>query len=66
MYIPLVMDVQNVIREHHIYKCVWAPVISEEFSVFPEENNIHDHHAVSVMKWFAMFPVSYPEYSTTS
>ena len=50
MYIPLIMDVQNIIREHHVYKRMWAPVIGEELSVFPEENNIPSHHAVSVMK----------------
>ena len=46
--IPLIMDVQNIVTENHIYKRVWAPVIGEELSVFPEENDIHDRHAVSV------------------
>ena len=44
------MDMQNVVRENHVYKHMWTPVLSEELSVFPEENNIHDRHAVSMMK----------------
>ena len=44
------MDVQNVVREHHVYKCVGAPVIGEELSVFPEKNNTHNCHAVSMTK----------------
>ena len=44
------MDMQKLIRDHHIYQRGWAPVIGKELSVFPEENNIHNCHAISVMK----------------
>ena len=50
MYRPLIIDMQNVVWKHHIYKNVWDLVIAERLYVFPEENNVHDHHAVSVMK----------------
>ena len=44
------MDVQSVKREHPVYKRMWAPIIGEELSVFPEQNKIRDLHAVSVPK----------------
>ena len=44
------MGVQNIKREHYVYKRVWAPVIGGELSVFPDENNIHNRHTVSVTK----------------
>ena len=44
------MDVQSVVRGHNVYKHVWAPVTGEELTVLPEESNIHDSHAVAVMK----------------
>ena len=50
MYIPLIIDVQNVKREHHVYKRVWASIIGEELSVFPEQNKIHNRHAISMPK----------------
>ena len=42
------MDVQSIKREHHVHERVWAPVIGEDLSVFPEENNIHNRHTISV------------------
>ena len=41
------MDIQSVVRGHHNYKNVWIPVIDEELTVLPEENNIH---IVTMMK----------------
>ena len=44
------MEIQSIVRGHHIYKVVWTPVIGEELTVIPEENNDHDRHAIAVMK----------------
>ena len=44
------MEVQSVVRGHHVYKCVWTPVTGKELTVIPEDNNDHDSHAVVVMK----------------
>ena len=37
-------------RGHHVYKHVWTPVLDEELTCIPEENNNHDVYAVAVMK----------------
>ena len=44
------MDIPGVVRGHYVYKRMWTPVIGEELTVLPEENNIHDRYAVAVMK----------------
>ena len=44
------MEILSIMRGHHIYKVLWTPVIGEELTVTPEENNNHDHHATVVMK----------------
>ena len=44
------MDVESVVRGHHVYKSLWTPVLDETLTVLPEENNIHDRHSVTVMK----------------
>ena len=44
------MDIKSEARGHHIYKHVWTSVIHKELTVLPEESNIHDQHAVTVMK----------------
>ena len=44
------MDIQSGVRGHYVYKRMWTPVIGEELTVLPEENNIHDRHAVTMMK----------------
>ena len=44
------MELQSVVRGHHVYKVVWTPVIGEELSVKSEENNDHDRRAIAVMK----------------
>ena len=44
------MEIQSVVRGHHVYKCVWTPVNGEELCVVPEDNNNHDPRAVAVMK----------------
>ena len=48
-----------------IHVDVSACVIGEELFVILEENSIHDHHAISMMKLSVMFPMRYPEHSTT-
>ena len=42
--------VVSVMRGHHGYKCVWTPVVDEELTCIPEENNNHNVYAVAVMK----------------
>ena len=47
------MDVQSVVRGHHVYKCMWAPVIGEELTGLPEARRRLPQsggHAVAVMK----------------
>ena len=45
-----ILTVDIVIRGHHIYKVIWMPTLGEELQLMPEEDNIHDNHAVAVMK----------------
>ena len=45
-----VYEKESVVRGHHIYKASWAPSIGEESSVKREDDNLHDNHAVAVMK----------------
>ena len=40
----------SAIRGHHIYKSIWVPVIVEESSIQWEDSNIHDKHAITVIK----------------
>ena len=63
------MDVQSIVRGHHVYKLVWTPVTGEELTVLPEENNIDDSHAVAVIKeeeivGHIAVSYRYPEYCT--
>ena len=44
------MEIQSIMRGHHIYKVLWTPVIGEELTVTPEENNNHNRHTIAVMK----------------
>ena len=41
---------RSVVRGHHIYKRVWTPVVGEELSLKTEDGNLHDKHAVAVIK----------------
>ena len=41
--------INYVVREHHIYKDIWTPVIGEELTCRKEFGNIHDLHAVAVI-----------------
>ena len=43
------MDMQSV-KKDTILQHVWTPVINEELTVSPVENNIHDHYAIVMMK----------------
>ena len=45
-----ILTVDSVIRGHHIYKVIWTPTLGVELQLMPEEDNIHDNHAVAVMK----------------
>ena len=38
----------SVVRDHHIYKSIWTPVIGEEFSLEREDSNAHNEYAVVV------------------
>ena len=41
---------ESVICGHHIYKSEWSLRVSEIVSVDCEHGNIHDHHAVCLLK----------------
>ena len=44
------MEVESVVRGHHVYKSVWTPVSGEELAVTPEVKNSHDRYVVAVLK----------------
>ena len=45
-----VYEKESVVRDHHVYKVIWTPVIGEELEVRTEDDNDHDQHAVAVVK----------------
>jgi len=42
--------INTVVRGHHVYKDIWTPVIGEELACRKEFGNIHDLHAVAVIR----------------
>ena len=40
------LQVDGVVRGHHVYKSIWTPVLGEELSTEREDNNEHDNYAV--------------------
>ena len=36
----------SVVRGHHVYKSVWAPVIDEELNLEHEKSNEHEYAVV--------------------
>ena len=44
------MELNCVIRGHHIYKEIWNPFIGEELQCKMEHGNIHDIYAVAVTR----------------
>ena len=42
--------VESVVRGHHIYKTIWTPYIGEKLPLDAEDNNLHDRHAVAVIR----------------
>jgi len=42
--------INYVVRGHHIYKDMWTPVIGEELTCRKQFGNIHDLHAVAVIR----------------
>ena len=42
--------INYVVRGHHIYKDIWTPVIGEELTCRKEFGNIHDLHAVAIIR----------------
>ena len=42
--------INSVVRGHHIYKDIWTPEIGEELTCRREVGNIHDLHAVAVLR----------------
>ena len=40
----------SVVREHHIYKEVWSPVVGECLLYEQEFGNIHDRYAVAIVQ----------------
>ena len=44
------LEVESVVRGHHVYKAVWTPVIGEELLLEAEDDNVHDKYAVCVVR----------------
>ena len=42
--------INSVVRGHHIYKDIWTPEIGEELTCRREVGNIHDLHAVAILR----------------
>ena len=42
--------INSVVHGHHIYKDIWTSVIGEELTCRKEFGNIHDLHAVAVIR----------------
>ncbi len=42
----LVVNLDSVVRGHHVYKRIWTPTIGEQLQLRPEENNENDPRAV--------------------
>ena len=40
----------SVIRDHHIYRSIWTPIIGEKLVFEAQDDNEHDKLAVAVMK----------------
>ena len=40
----------SVIREYHVYKTIWTPIIGETLELQLDEGNDHDRFAVAVIK----------------
>ena len=39
----------SVVKDYHVYKFVWTPVIGQEVKTKLEEDNEHNKHAVAVL-----------------
>ena len=44
------LKIESCIREHHVYKDVWTPVVDKELNCRREEGNISDQYAVATVK----------------
>ena len=42
--------IESVVRGHHVYKAVWAPLLGEQLETERELDNEHDRFAVAVIK----------------
>ena len=42
--------INSVVRGHHVYKDIWTPEIGEELTCRREVGNIHDLHAVAILR----------------
>ena len=40
----------SVIRVHHVYKTVWSPFVGEILHLQTDAGNVHDIHAVAIVK----------------
>ena len=43
-------EMDSMIRDHHVYKSVWSPVIAEQLILEKEPANPNDEFAVAVIK----------------
>ena len=41
---------ESVVRDHHIYKRVWSPIIGEVLELLREEESEHNQFAVCLLK----------------
>ena len=44
------LNLESVVRGHHVYKRVWKPAIGEQLKLIREECNEHDPRAVAIVK----------------
>ena len=44
------LNLESVVRGHHVYKRVWRPAIGEQLKLICEECNEHDPRAVAIVR----------------
>ena len=44
------LNLQSVIRGHHVFKRVWTPFVGEVLSLAKEVGNPHNQYAIAVQK----------------
>ncbi len=44
------LQMESVIRGHHVYKFIWTPSVGQILSLSREDGNVHNPYSVSVLK----------------